>query len=109
MASSCMVYNAVICVFLCVAVCIRRSSSNQDCTWNDGSTVSSLAHGQRHNVYTATTCHLVKCTDGDITYISSDCRMTTPQDQCYAVGYIYRYTKKCVAGGSRRVEWINIG
>ncbi|GFO01449.1 hypothetical protein PoB_002795400 [Plakobranchus ocellatus] len=108
MASSCMDYNAVICMFLCVAVCIPRSSSNQGCRWNSRSRAINLRHGQRSRVYTTTTCHLVECRNGRFTYISSECRGTYPYDQCYSLGYIWLFQKKCVSGGSRRVRWINI-
>ncbi|GFN98072.1 hypothetical protein PoB_002457800 [Plakobranchus ocellatus] len=70
MASSCMVYNAVICVFLCVAICNleaclgRRYST---CVWTKGySPVKKLIHGYRYKVYTMKTCHYVECEDGHI-------------------------------------------
>ncbi|GFO27948.1 hypothetical protein PoB_005445300 [Plakobranchus ocellatus] len=67
MASSCTVYYAVICVFLCVAVC----SSNRffkDCPWTLSSYPSSLDHGARYGVGTSTTCHEVVCWNGHLTF-----------------------------------------
>ncbi|GFN98075.1 reverse transcriptase-like protein [Plakobranchus ocellatus] len=102
MASSCMVYNAVICLFFCVAVCSLDAcsrSSDKDCIWK-GNPITRLKHGRRYWVYTSTTCHFVDCWNARIKYLFSGCLLRYSRFKCFALwNELPQYDMKCVRGG----------
>ncbi|GFO28519.1 hypothetical protein PoB_005502400 [Plakobranchus ocellatus] len=115
MASSCMVYNAVICGFLCLAIFSleafpRRRSYNKGCLWNKGRVKQKLHHGYDYLFYTTKTCQHVKCNDGHIEYIDAECRMPLPsfRYKCFPVNYVYNHQKKCIRVGHMNVKWIRV-